>query len=133
MSIEFATVHLDKTEILFIRACKSEFPYRRVLSVYRRFYCRYEKNEDFYICGILASLCDKKKLISIPDLITSFHESVGYQHGILATDTHWVKSNKILISSIRYTDCKKFNGQYISTARIRRIRNLTKENSNESL
>lgn len=130
MSIELAAVHLDKTEILFIRACKSKNPDIRVKSVYRRFYCRHEKNEDFYICGILASLCDKKKLISISDLISSLYESNGYRFGIEQSASHWSKSNTILISSIRYTDCKKFDGQNISTARTR---NLTKENYNESL
>ncbi len=53
---------MDKLHQLFIRACKSEKPMQRVMSVHRRFYCGYKDNSEankLVVAGILSELVDK--------------------------------------------------------------------------
>ena len=51
---------MDNISQLLIRACKSKNPTRRLKSVYRRFYGRYdERTEDVAISDILVHLVDK--------------------------------------------------------------------------
>lgn len=56
---------------LWIRACKSEDPKKRLLSVYRRFYCSYEDSEK-YIFHILLGVCEKHCPIDPTRLVSDF-------------------------------------------------------------
>jgi hypothetical protein len=58
---------MNKLEQLFVRACKSKNPETRVGSVLRRFYLLDMGPE--YAIPMLADICEKYRLISIPKLI----------------------------------------------------------------
>lgn len=49
---------MNKIDQLFIRACKSKNPYKRLKSIRRRFYIHLD-NDDKYLTIKLAELCDK--------------------------------------------------------------------------
>ena len=59
---------MEKLEMLFIRACKSDNPYERVQKVYRRFYGDYAESDRFII-QILSDICDKYRPFKTIDLI----------------------------------------------------------------
>ena len=66
---------------LLIRACKSKNPTRRLKSVYRRFYGRYdERTEDVAISDILVHLVDKVAPMKLSEYLRevssyrSYHE-----------------------------------------------------------
>ncbi len=72
---------MNKTQQLFIRACRSLNPNRRLKSVYRRFYGRYdERTEDIAISEILTYLVHEVAPMSVIEYIKnmqsykSFHE-----------------------------------------------------------
>lgn len=97
---------MTPTENLFIRACKTRDPYKRVRSVYRRFYGRYDGQEtDKALTAILARLCDKYNPFETADLLTkispgNFFPEMRWRDRVLG----------VLIDRIRYTRTGAFPG-----------------------
>jgi hypothetical protein len=101
---------MDTTTQLFIRACRSSDPHKRVRSVYRRYYLGVDnKHTSFYITGILSSIVDKWCKMPTSALIDGCNpsnaslyrdENLSYHDLVL----------KVLISKIRHTEFTKFIG-----------------------
>ena len=99
---------MKKLDQLFIRACKTLYPERRVRSVYRRFYTR-QSVPDVYLIGALARLCDKYVPMSAVDLIQELSPeqawrncSSGYSYDKVCL--------RVLINRIRFSEKCEFPG-----------------------
>lgn len=103
---------MNKYEMLFVRACKSRNPAKRVRSVYSRFYLRNsdETENTFYIAGIIANICDKYHPISTSNLFTALHPGNKWKYGIEDDESYWASSIKIMISHLRLSEVSKFEG-----------------------
>lgn len=101
--------NMNKTTQLFIRACKSKDPNRRVVSVYKRFYCRENNPIPALIC-ILSGIVD---------------EFIGIQRTYrllsdISPDNAWRTCEadynfneacfNVLVDKIRFTKGSKFEG-----------------------
>lgn len=100
---------MTKIHQLIIRACKSQNPQRRLRSVYRRFYGKFDYDtESKYLPVIVCEVVDEYlkptvfnviKGISCWDYIPEFN-SLGYNQKVL----------RYLVDLIRYSDVEKFPG-----------------------
>ena len=76
---------LTKLDILWIRACKSKEPEKRLVSLYRRFYhsklnLKYPSHPIVYIVPILLELCDSyfpMKLVTLLEREVVYSEKHG--------------------------------------------------------
>lgn len=59
---------MDKLDQLFIRACKSQDPFKRLLTLHDRYYYRMPDRVP-YINVILSKLVEKYKLVTIVNLV----------------------------------------------------------------
>ena len=82
---------LNKIDLLFIRACKSKDPIKRVYSVYSRFYYKNTEAEQ-HIIHILAKIYNKYLSADLLTLIEEFNpnnpiyiEDLYYQKVFLPT------------------------------------------------
>lgn len=110
---------MNTTDLLFIRACKSNHPMRRVISVYKRFYYRGEYNfRD--IAQILSSVCAINAPIQ-PDKLISDLNPLGAWKFIDAEKeyNYWEHVSNILIGHLRYTAASKIPG-FIAPSRFKR-------------
>ena len=109
---------MTKRDQLFIRACKSRVPYRRVKSVYKRFYA-IDVPEDRHIAGVLSEVFDRNCPIEMGVVYWKFHP--GNQFSIMNDEdqTYTEKFINFLISNIRYKDADSFLG-LTSPARFRK-------------
>lgn len=99
---------MDKRELLFIRACKSMNPQRRLTSVHRRFYLADRQQcHNRHICDILAVICEKYIPISVRKLVNELHPNTSW----------WVvepehrdfdsRALRVLVNHIRFTENTK--------------------------
>ena len=106
---------MTPTENLFIRACKTADPHKRVRSVYRRFYGNFpteETNKALVI--ILAGLCDRYKPFKAADLLSKVHPSKLQFTGDYHID--WMRlAEDALIHQLRYTRSSELPGVRIPT------------------
>jgi hypothetical protein len=105
---------MDNLTQLFIRACKSANPKKRVRSVYRRFYNTYNENEqneyDRYIAIILLDICDEHKLLSLKKLATELDPNHFLKSLYKEEETYLQEVIRICTSAIRLTEVKKLEG-----------------------
>lgn len=100
---------LTNTEMLFIRACKSSDPYKRVRSVYRRFYYGGKSSDvfiNFVITQLFANICDKHMPISSSDLISKVNPNQACNFG----NSYDVICFRALINHIRLIEVSKIPG-----------------------
>lgn len=95
---------MNNTDILFIRACKSKSPEKRLASVYRRRYGKYP-NYEIYITNILTRICEEHNLISISKLILELNPETDWKY---QDERFENKIYKILLSTIRLSEISKF-------------------------
>ncbi|TNC79220.1 MAG: hypothetical protein C9356_20345 [Oleiphilus sp.] len=100
---------MNKTEQLFVRACKSGGGLKRVKSVYRRFYLN-DQNVDFFIAGVLSRIADKYLDLKSSDFIDGLNPANAWKCGIEKDDSYHTGVVKFLISEIRCTEKDKFPG-----------------------
>lgn len=98
--------HLDQ---LFIRACKSKEPLKRLCSVRRRFFYA-DDNPYPHLMSVLSDICDRYHVIAVRDLLIDLAPYNRWKYGINESDTHDLACVKILSSKIRLTDVTTFNG-----------------------
>lgn len=121
---------MDKVEQLLIRACKSNDPARRLLSVHRRFYGAYKNNNArnlVCIIGILAPIVDKyKPYPSCADVIneiarptTIFDERDGLARAL-----------QMLIHRIKFTEHNKLPG--LTSPLLFRIRKKERQDARDN-
>lgn len=96
---------MDKTELLFIRACKSLNPSVRVKSVYRRFYAIEPKS--IYIVYALIKICDKYLKISLTDIINDLNPDNSWKYIETKMD-YYDRVMSVLISKIRFAKVEVF-------------------------
>ena len=100
---------MNKTDQLFIRACKSKDAKKRVCSVYRRFYLLGQpKSHD--LARILVRIVDKHLTFTASDLISSLHPDHAWKHGLTADADYWDRVVAVLISKIRLSEVQYFDG-----------------------
>ena len=111
---------MDKLDILFIRACKSQNPNKRLLSLYRRFYSPITANPEQYIVVILSKLCDKYCRLSTIEILNELDPaSIRWVYGGGEKLNYYQKCIKVLVSKIRLEKVSVFEG-FISPARFRK-------------
>tara|TARA_R110002072_G_scaffold299355_1_gene474686 strand:+ start:1313 stop:1645 length:333 start_codon:yes stop_codon:yes gene_type:complete len=99
---------MNKIDQLFIRACKSRNPKKRVLSVYRRFYCSRD-NVEFYVAGTLTDIVDKNLDYSASDMLSDMNPDNAWRW-VEGDASYWERVNAVLISKIRLSKIDKFEG-----------------------
>jgi hypothetical protein len=113
---------MNKLDMIFVRACKSSDPRKRLNSLYYRFYGVNERvgneNEILYK---LACICEEYDLISITKLVNSLSPSNAWKYtdGSLF-DTSYTGDPRfgLLLSTIRLSRVDKFPG-FISCKKFR--------------
>lgn len=101
---------MTPTENLFIRACKTENPHKRVRSVYRRFYGAYDDQvTNSALVVILADLCDKYEPFKAADLLEKVNPRKAVFQGQPLMDWQTLVLN-VLIYQLRFTTAKTIPG-----------------------
>ena len=98
---------MEKTSLLFIRACKSRSPWKRVESVYKRFY--YRVADDRAIASLLSQVCDKYAPISTKELIDGLNPNNKWMYAN-DSDSYYETVSKVLISHLRLIAVDRING-----------------------
>ena len=104
---------MDKTEMLFIRACKSMNPRIRVASVYKKFYLLsgitdYER--DMHIAMILGGIVDKYKLMTACDMVTMLSPSQKIFYEDVDSPGYYTIVRNGFTSKIRLSPVEDFPG-----------------------
>jgi len=96
---------MNKLDMLFIRACKSKDPYKRVCSVYKRFYCE-DTKQRYNLIGIMSSIVDKYGDITLSHFINE--TSPDSPRNVLDEDkTYWKVVLRVLINEFRFKEVDK--------------------------
>ena len=110
---------MTKTEMLFIRACKSNNPQLRLRSVYRRFYCSQHLIEDVSgpVAYLLVNIVEKYFKYSLINLLGDLSPSnIMY---IISTPYN-TKVLYEMTNIIRFTNGKDLPEGFIKPTRFRR-------------
>ena len=108
---------MDKTEQLFIRACKSKSPEQRVLSVYRRFYMVPQESVSYeYIAQILARICDEYKLFNTLDLLTDLNPENRWKYNLKNDVSYSRFCMRVLVGKIRFAKVNKLQGLSVAAS-----------------
>ena len=100
---------MSKIEMLFVRACKSRNPYKRVRSVYRRFYWSGGAS-DHIISGLLADICDKYLEVKLHEVIERLDPN-GFMRD--PNESHTERAFKYCVSRLRLSEVARFPGYRI--------------------
>jgi len=95
---------MNKITQLFIRACKSKNPQKRLRSISRRFYIR-TINEDGYITMKLAEICDKY----VPIKATKLYEELIHPF-VMRDYSNQEKLFHFFLNNIRFAEISAFPG-----------------------
>jgi hypothetical protein len=109
---------MSKLDMLFVRACKSSDPTKRLITLYKRFYL-IDELSGRYIKRALALICEKYELLTI----SSFMERIENYKRLGEEYPDYIA----LMSAIRYADVAKFPG-HIPPLRFRQPKGETNEN-----
>lgn len=102
---------MDKTKQLLIRACKSKDPYKRLHSVYRRFYLfANEEEANFHLAALLTGICDAYAKPRTSALISDLHPDNWFKVGAEPTDCYWKVSMLVLANYVRLSGLAAFPG-----------------------
>lgn len=99
---------MEKLEILFVRACKSQMSNKQTSGVYRRFYYNRPSplsNEDQPICGILLRICEKYCPVNTMDLVERMSP---YYVNMYGNKPYWEHLRIFLEGHIANTEVSKF-------------------------
>ena len=102
---------MDKIEQLWICACKSKNPYKRVLTLHKRFYGAYEDNElanKVAVTGLLVQIVDKYVPMTASELIGKLQHTYFFGKGVEECIRN--KSFEVMISRIRLSRAECFEG-----------------------
>lgn len=110
---------MTKLEMLFIRACKSENPDRRIDRLYRMFY--YSQVEDINIARILLSIADKyAEDMGIRNLIDDLAPGNAWKYGCDENSNYYTKVRRIMTSRIQLTMVSRWGTEFILPAKWRK-------------
>jgi len=106
---------MTKIDQLFIRACKSKDPYKRLKSIRRRFYIRLN-DDDKYITMKLAEICDTY----IPVKSIKIFEDLTHPF-VMRNATIQEKLFRLFLNNIRFAEITAFPGM-IPPAMFRKVK-----------
>jgi hypothetical protein len=107
---------VNKIDLLFIRACKSQRGFPQVVKVYNRFY--YSEFDYKHLTIILTRIVTEHSLTTPFKIIEGLDPRNAWKYG--ATDcTYYEQVCKFMISEIRLTEVSKFP-YYPTPARLRK-------------
>ncbi|WP_415913247.1 hypothetical protein [Neptuniibacter sp. QD37_11] len=98
---------ISKTDLLFIRACKSAKGMQRVKSVYRRFYLKGNSDPMPHVASILTGIVDAHCPMSNTDLVQALNPAQREFYGLDAEPFHVTVAHAML-SRIANTPVDKF-------------------------
>jgi len=98
---------MDNTTQLFIRACKSSDPQKRVRSVYNKYYLKCNEPEE-HIAFLLAQIVDKYLTIPVWEIMMDIHPNNSYYYNEGQPDNLWIIYMNVLILKIRLSEKSKF-------------------------
>jgi hypothetical protein len=113
---------MTKTEMLFIRACKSTDSSKRILSVYRRFYGKYEPEESLSaVVHILSNIVDKVNKPSLLEVIASLNMYQYIYSNVPKTYVGYMQITLLLlINRLRFIEVSKLPEDFIKPIIFRR-------------
>lgn len=99
---------------LWIRACKSGDPKKRLLSVYRRFYSRFVFDSGYsekYILSILLDICKKHCPIDPTHVVSDFlsTKNIYFNYPGKHPEDYEIFYN-VVLNHIRFMEVKKIEG-----------------------
>lgn len=112
---------MNNLDTLFIRACKSKDPHKRVRSVYRRYYLGGTNVHSCTLSGILLEVVNKHCPISVDKLINDLAPQSMFTYGTEEYN-YWDTLLKVLVSHVRFTGSDVFPDMR-KTARTRNQHN----------
>lgn len=108
---------MDKTEILFVRACKSDQPARRVDRVYKSTYYNSGQVDTRHVISVLLGIVEKYRLMSIRTFAADMHPDSAWKF-VDEGASYNEHLKAMLISRIRLTEVSCLPG-YPTPARFR--------------
>ena len=106
---------ITKTDMLFVRACKSLDPPKRIRSVYRRFYSG-DSQPDKHLVVILSRICDEYVPFKTADLINGLSPAKDWMYEDCCD--FYSRTIAIVTGQIRHAEIEKFPG-FVSPACFR--------------
>lgn len=114
---------MDKITMLFIRACKSKDPMRRLFRIYKSNYISHL--DDFpsgHMCDILSEIVVEHDLISLKKFIFDYCDpKQAWKYGSCESDQYYDRMVKALISIIKLSRTSDIQG-LIVPIKFRRVR-----------
>lgn len=101
---------MTKIDQLFIRACKSRYPEKRVLSVYRRFYIDFGGDIYNHLVQIFSRICDEHVLFKTIDLSNDLDPENKWKYGLERDTPYHRFCFRVLMSKIRLAEVSSLNG-----------------------
>jgi len=103
---------MRKLDQLFVRACKSKDPKKRLLSVYRRFYLDTDEDPVPYISSILLTITEEFNLLSARALIAGLKQAKLFSRLLNEEEEEEFEQTLfgILMTTIRFTPGIKLPG-----------------------
>jgi hypothetical protein len=103
---------MNKQDMLFIRACKSSHPTRRIKRLYKMFYlCPSDTIQTIDLVQILAGVCDRNlpkiTFAKAVDMSNPFKWQYTFEK---ETRNHFELWFDALVSELRYTDTRTIDG-----------------------
>lgn len=109
---------LSKTQILFVRACKSNNAERRLKRLYKSIY--FPEYSDSAMLSILLTIVENHNLVSIWTLVKEYtNPEKGWQFGSDTDEPYETRMVKAMTSIIRLTAIDKLPG-YVKPLRWRK-------------
>ena len=111
---------MKNLDILFIRACKSSNPRKRLKSVYRRFYGDYEHG-NIFIIHKLVDVAEEYLPVNVSKLVQALDPDENFRHLVGGTYDYRDEILRFFINHFRFTLASKLkeNG-FISPTRFSR-------------
>lgn len=96
-----------KRNFLWIRACKSKNPRKRLQTLYNRLYLTTGEVDEFILAAILMEICTMHCPISAKLLLSEMSPHFDWKYG---GDSYWDKAVNVLIGHIQMTNCDDIEG-----------------------
>lgn len=97
---------MNKTEMLFIRACKSKDPEKRLFTLYNKKYLKCTKEDSYlYISVLLTDLVHNYNLLSIKELVDKLSTFLYFRQTI---NSYPERIYYIMRSKIRFAPCTEY-------------------------
>ncbi len=112
---------MNKIDQLFVRACKSLTPEKRVLRTYQKYYFSGGtwEHSAHHISDILMNVYVQTKRPNLIGVVNAIQQDISY-NGPIGEDDYWDRLSQILITKIRLTERLDFGEDHITPCRFRR-------------